>query len=66
MSTHPSDVWLDKARLTIYERIKDMTPEERVAYFNASGEAVAKEFPNIRRISSTVVRKYPPQKAVSE
>lgn len=35
---------LDAIRLQIYEEIKDMTPEERVAYFRAEAEPVMKEF----------------------
>ena len=35
---------LDAIRLAIYEEIKDMTPEERVAYFNAQAEPILKEY----------------------
>ena len=35
---------LDTIRLAIYEEIKDMTPEERVAYFNAQAEPILKEY----------------------
>ena len=31
-------------RLAIYEEIKDMTPEERVTYFNAQAEPIIKEY----------------------
>ena len=31
-------------RLAIYEEIKDMTPEEEVAYFNAQAEPLIKEY----------------------
>jgi len=31
-------------RLAIYEEIKDMTPEEQVAYFNAQAEPILKEY----------------------
>ena len=35
---------LDAIRLAIYEEIKDMTREERVAYFNSQAEPIIKEF----------------------
>ena len=35
---------LDAIRLAIYEEIKDMTSEERVAYFNAQAEPILKEY----------------------
>ena len=35
---------LDAIRLQIYEEIKDMTPEEHVAYFRTEAEPVMKEF----------------------
>ena len=35
---------LDAIRLAIYEEIKDMTPEEQVAYFNAQAEPIIKEY----------------------
>ncbi|GHT00485.1 hypothetical protein AGMMS50276_26370 [Synergistales bacterium] len=66
MSMHPSDVWLENVRIKIHEKTKDMTAEEYVAYFNASGEAVAKEFPNIKLISPPIICREPPQKTVSE
>ena len=35
---------LDAIRLAIYEEIKDMTPEEEVAYFNTQAEPIIKEY----------------------
>ena len=35
---------LDAIRLAIYEEIKDMTPEEQVAYFNTQAEPIIKEY----------------------
>ena len=35
---------LDAIRLAIYEEIKDMTPEEEVAYFNAQAEPILKKY----------------------
>jgi hypothetical protein len=35
---------LDSIRLTIYDEIKDMTTEERVAYFNSQAEPILKEY----------------------
>ena len=35
---------LDAIRLAIYEEIKDMTPEEQVAYLNAQAEPILKEY----------------------
>ena len=35
---------LDAIRLAIYEEIKDMTPEEQAAYFNAQAEPIIKEY----------------------
>jgi hypothetical protein len=35
---------LDAIRLAIYEEIKDMTPEEEVAYINAQAAPILKEY----------------------
>ena len=35
---------LDAIRLAIYEEIKDMTPEEEVAYFNAHVAPIHEQF----------------------
>jgi hypothetical protein len=67
MSTHPSDVWLDKARIEIYEEIKDMTVEEEVAYLRAMAAPVLKKY-NLKTVSLPIVRIEPvrERKAVSE
>ena len=35
---------LDTVRLAIYEEIKNMTPEEEVAYFNTQAAPILKEY----------------------
>ncbi|MCL2712226.1 MAG: hypothetical protein FWD37_02980 [Methanomassiliicoccaceae archaeon] len=35
---------IDEIRLNIYEKIKDMTPQERVEYYRKSGERTAKKY----------------------
>lgn len=35
--------WLERARLDLYEKTKDMTSEERVEYINSSALRFAKE-----------------------
>ncbi|GHV74870.1 hypothetical protein AGMMS49940_21720 [Spirochaetia bacterium] len=35
---------VDAIRDKIYEKIKDMSPEEEIAYINAQADAVCKEF----------------------
>jgi cupin superfamily acireductone dioxygenase involved in methionine salvage len=35
---------LNAIRLAIYDEIKDMTPEEQVAYFNTQAEPIIKEY----------------------
>lgn len=42
-SKHEPIEWLEKARLDIYERTKDMTSEERVEYINSSALRFARE-----------------------
>ena len=39
-TSNPIEDELDVVRLKIYERIKDMTPEEEVAYFRAQNEPI--------------------------
>ncbi|GHT02269.1 hypothetical protein AGMMS50276_32090 [Synergistales bacterium] len=41
---------LDAIRLAIYEEIKDMTPEEEVAYLKAQVAPIYEQY-NIRRVS---------------
>jgi hypothetical protein len=41
---------LDAIRLAIYEEIKDMTPEEEIAYFKAQTAPIYEQY-NIRRVS---------------
>ena len=41
---------LDAIRLTIYEEIKNMTPEEEIAYIKAQVEPILKEY-GIRTVS---------------
>jgi hypothetical protein len=43
---------LDAIRLAIYEEIKDMTPEEEVAYFKAQAAPIHEQF-GIQTISET-------------
>ncbi|MCL1865159.1 MAG: hypothetical protein FWF73_05035 [Spirochaetes bacterium] len=35
---------IDQIRLQIYEKIKDMTPEQHIEYYRKSGEASAKKY----------------------
>ncbi|GHS96013.1 hypothetical protein AGMMS50276_13680 [Synergistales bacterium] len=65
MSTHPSDVWLDEVRVKLYEETKDMTSAEQVAHINARTEPIEKKY-NIKTATLPIVRRDPPQKAVSE
>ena len=43
-TSNPIEDELDIIRLKIYERIKDMTPEEEVAYFRAQNEPIIRQF----------------------
>ena len=43
-TSNPIEDELDVIRLKIYERIKDMTPEEEVAYFRAQNEPIIRQF----------------------
>ena len=43
-TSNPIEDELDVVRLKIYERIKDMTPEEEVAYFRAQNEPIIRQF----------------------
>jgi len=43
---------VDQIRLHIYEKTKDMTPEELTEYYRKSGEAFAKKY-GFQIISST-------------
>ena len=36
--------WLDATRVSLYEEVKDMTPEEHIAYIKAETEPIIKEF----------------------
>ncbi|MBQ4470374.1 MAG: hypothetical protein II917_09600 [Synergistaceae bacterium] len=36
--------WLDATRVSLYEEIKDMTPEEHVAYIRAQTEPIMKQY----------------------
>jgi hypothetical protein len=44
MSARTIEDEIDEIRLQIYEKIKDMTPQERVEYFNKRGAACAKKY----------------------
>ena len=35
---------IDQIRLQIFEKIKDMTPEQHIEYYKKSGEASAKKY----------------------
>ena len=50
MAYNSSEEELEEIRLAIYEEIKDMTPEERVAYFSAQAEPIIKEY-GLRTVS---------------
>lgn len=43
-TSDPIEDELDIIRLKIYERIKDMTPEEEVAYFREQNEPIIRQF----------------------
>ena len=43
-TSNPIEDELDVVRLKIYERIKDMPPEEEVAYFRAQNEPIIRQF----------------------
>ena len=43
-TSNPIEDELDVVRLKIYERIKDMTPEEEVAYFRAQNAPIIRQF----------------------
>ena len=43
-TSNPIEDELDIIRLKIYERIKDTTPEEEVAYFRAQNEPIIRQF----------------------
>jgi hypothetical protein len=58
---HPSDEWLDKARIKIYEETKDMTREERVTYLRAMAAPILKKY-NLKTVSRPIVRREPAQK----
>ena len=49
-TSNPIEDELDVIRLKIYERIKDMTPEEEVAYFRAQNEPIIRQFPTMALI----------------
>ncbi len=36
--------WLDATRVSLYEEVKGMTPEEHIAYIKAETEPIIKEF----------------------
>ena len=36
--------WLDATRVSLYEKVKDMTPEEHVAYIHAQTEPIMKKY----------------------
>jgi hypothetical protein len=46
---------LDAIRIRIYERTKDMTPEERVAYVNSEARRILKPY-GITPVSMPIVR----------
>jgi hypothetical protein len=58
---HPSDVWLDKARIELYEETKDLTREKRVACLRATATPVLKKY-NLKTVSLPIVRLKPTQK----
>ena len=50
-TSNPTEDELDVIRLKIYERIKDMTPEEEVAYFRAQNEPIIWPLPRPGRMT---------------